>query len=324
MAYIDSVRSGSKTYYYLGKTVRIGPDKWKKVRIRLGTEKPSKETVAEKLKELKLEQYSVFNEEYLSADKLEFIDDFKEVCARHAKMVPKTVLAQEEEDFLIRFTYNSNAIEGNKLTLRDTYLIMKEKQIPTGAPPKDFMEALNGQEAFEFVKSYKGRLDVGFIERINGILTKNTGVEHPGVLRFFPVRILGAEFVPPPAEKVPEMLRDLIAFYYANRRRYHPFVMALLFHGAFVEIHPFEDGNGRTARTLLNWILMKAGYPRLYVPVKQRIKYYAAIDCHNEKRFKDYCNLMFEVMVDQMRESGSGQENGKGTPKGGIVHKSKK
>jgi Fic family protein len=305
MAYIDKIRSGNKTFYYLGKTVRIGPDKWKKLRVKLGTEPPSRELVARKLRDLNLERYKVFDDEYIDTHKLEFVDDFKDVYARHAKGIPKTVFEQEEMDFLIRFTYNSNAIEGNRLTLRDTYMILKEKQIPSGAPPKDHMEALNGQEAFEFVKAYKGRLNIPFIEKLNGILTKNTGVLYPGRIRHFPVRILGADFRPPEAEKVPRMLKDLIKFYYSNRRKHHPFVMALLFHGEFVRIHPFEDGNGRTGRTLMNWILMKAGYPKLFIPVKQRLKYYAALDCHNEDRLKDYCNYMFEVMVEQMQEAGA-------------------
>jgi Fic family protein len=71
-------------------------------------------------------------------------------------------------------------------------------------------------------------------------------------------------------------------------------------HSKFVEIHPFEDGNGRTGRTLMNWILIKAGYPKLYIPVKKRDKYYEAIDLHNSAKYKEYCEQMFEIMVDQM------------------------
>ena len=148
MSYIDKIKSGSKTFYYLGKTIRIGSDKWKKIRIKLGTEKPSKELVAEKLKELKLEELDIYNKDYIDANKLEVIDDFKEVYQNHIKKLPKTIIEKEESDFVIRFTYNSNAIEGNRLTLRETYLIIKDKQIPSGAPPKDYNEALNGKVEF--------------------------------------------------------------------------------------------------------------------------------------------------------------------------------
>lgn len=301
VAYIDTVKSGSKTFYYLGKTIRIGPNKWKKIRIRLGPEKPSKKLIAEKLKELRLEEYAVYNGDYIDANKLEFIDDFREAYQNHLKNAPKTVIEKEESDFVIRFTYNSNAIEGNRLTLRDTYLILKEKQIPSGAPPKDYNEALNGREALDFMKRYRGKLTIDFMENLNGILTKNTGVVYPGRVRFFPVKIVGTDFVPPDENEVPTRLKELIKFYYGNKSKLHPFVLAGLMHAKFVEIHPFEDGNGRTGRALMNWVLMRAGYPGLFVPVNGREKYYRAIDLHNAKKHKEYCNLMFELMVEQMK-----------------------
>ncbi len=303
MSYIDRVKSGKKTFYYLGKTIRIGPDKWKKIRIKLGTEKPSKELIVKKLKELKLEELDIYNKDYIDADKLEVIDDFKEVYQNHIKELPKTVIEKEESDFVIRFTYNSNAIEGNRLTLRETYLIIKEKQIPTGAPPKDYNEALNGKEALDFLKKYKGKMTIEFIEKINGILTKNTGVIYPGRVRFFPVKIEGADHVPPDEKEVPKLLKEMIKFYYSNKNKFHPFVMACLIHAKFVEIHPFEDGNGRTGRALMNWVLMKADYPKMYVPVSKRQKYYEAIDMHNIKKYKEYCNNLFELMLEQINLS---------------------
>jgi Fic family protein len=303
MAYIDKVESGAKTFYYLGKTIRLGPEKWKKIRIKLGAEKPSKELIAEKLKELKLEQYKIYNDEFIDSNKLEVIDDFKEVFQNHIKTLPKTVIEKGESDFIIRFTYNSNAIEGNRLTLRDTYLIINDKQIPSGAPPKDYNEAINGREAFDFLKKYKGKLTIEFIEKINGILTKNTGVIYPGRIRFFPVKIEGADFSPPSEKDVPRLLKEMIEFYYFNKNKLHPFVTACLMHAKFVEIHPFEDGNGRTGRALMNWVLIKAGYPKLFVPVKNRQQYYEAIDLHNVGKYKEYCCKMFELMLDQIHLS---------------------
>ncbi len=303
MAYIDKVKSGNKTFYYLGKTLRIGADKWKKIRIKLGTEKPSKGIIAKKLKELRLEQYKVYNEEFIDANKLEVIDDFREVFQNHVKTLPKTVIEKEESDFVIRFTYNSNAIEGNRLTLRDTYLIINEKQIPSGATPKDYNEAINGREAFDFLKKYNSKLTIEFIEKLNEILTKNTGVVYPGRIRFFQVKIEGADFIPPAEKDVPRLIKEMIAFYYKNKNKFHPFVMACLIHAKFVEIHPFEDGNGRTGRALMNWVLIKAGYPKLFVPVKNRQQYYEAIDLHNVRKYKEYLNKMFEIMMEQIHLS---------------------
>ena len=299
VAYIDRIRSGKKTFYYLGKTIRIAGNKWKKIRIRLGDSPPSKALIAKKLKELKLEQYDVYNEDYIDSAKLEVIDDFKEVYQNHLKEVPKTIIDKEETDFVIRFTYNSNAIEGNRLTLRDTFLIIKDKQIPSGAPPKDYNEAVNGKEAFDFLNGYQGKMSLEFIEELNGILVKNTGVVYPGRIRFFPVKIEGTDFAPPDSKDVSRLLKNMIRFYYENKNKFHPFVIACLVHAKFVEIHPFEDGNGRTGRALMNWALMKASYPKLYIPVSKRQKYYEAIDFHNEKRYKEYCSMLFECMVEQ-------------------------
>ncbi|MFA4887615.1 MAG: Fic family protein [Candidatus Nanoarchaeia archaeon] len=300
MAYVDVQKSGKGKAYYLGKTIRIGPNKWKKIRIKLGAEKPKTELINKKLKELKLEEYKIYNEEYVDAIKLETIDDFKEVYNNHRKILPKTVIEKEEMDFVIRFTYNSNAIEGNRLTLRETYLVIKEKQIPSGVPPKDYNEAVNGRECLEFLKNYKGKLTAEVIEKINEILTKNTGVIYPGRIRFFPVKIVGADFTPPDEKEVPKLLKQMIHFYDENKKKIHPFVLACLIHAQFVEIHPFEDGNGRTGRTLMNYVLIKAGYPKLFIPFKNRQQYYEAIDLHNVKKYKEYCNKMFEIMIEQL------------------------
>ena len=120
-------------------------------------------------------------------------------------------------------------------------------------------------------------------------------------MRFFPVKIEGADHIPPEPEEVRPLLKKMIQFYYENKRKIHPFVLAFLIHAHFVEIHPFEDGNGRTGRALMNWILMQASYPKIFVPVKLRQKYYEAIDLHNQKDVKGYCEKMFEVVMEQFK-----------------------
>ena len=81
----------------------------------------------------------------------------------------------------------------------------------------------------------------------------------------------------------------MITFYYENKKKIHPFVLAFLIQGKFEEIHPFEDGNGRTGRALMNWVLMQVGYPKVFVPVKLRPTYYEALDFYNVKNVKGYC-----------------------------------
>ena len=107
MTYIDRIKSGNKTFYYLGKTIRIGPNKWKKIRIKLGTEKPPKELISEKLKELKLEELDIYNSDYIDANKLEVIDDFKEVYQNHIKKMVNVLKKRRD------YAYKSiNEIDG--------------------------------------------------------------------------------------------------------------------------------------------------------------------------------------------------------------------
>ena len=126
---------------------------------------------------------------------------------------------------------------------------------------------------------------------------------YPGRIRFFPVNIEGTDFKPPEAKNVKPLLNKMIEFYYNNNKKIHPFVLACLIHAQFVEIHPFEDGNGRTGRCLMNWILMKAGYPKIFIPVKQRQRYYEAIDLHNENNIKGYCEKIFDIVIEQFNLS---------------------
>ena len=305
MTYIETIKRGDREYYYITKNLRVGINKWKKIRVYIKDKKPTKSEIkkyAEQI-EKQIEQEGLKKSEYsyLGEEDAETLQDIKKGYKEWLKKTPESLKNKLYDDFVIRFTYHSNAIEGNRLTLRDTYLIIKEKQIPSGAPPKDYNEAINGREVFEFVKKYKGKLSVEFIEKINEILTKNTGVIYPGRVRFFPVRIEGADHNPPHPEEVRSLLKKMIQFYYKNKRKIHPFIMACLVHAQFVEIHPFEDGNGRTGRTLMNWILMQAGYPKMFVPVKSRQKYYEAIDLHNQQNIKGYCEKMFEVVIEQFK-----------------------
>ena len=117
MAYVDKIKSGKKTFYYLGKTIRTGENKWKKIRIKLAEKEPTREEVGKKLRELRLKEYDVYNQDYLDAYKLEIIDDFKEVYNNHRKTIPKTVAEKEEADFLIRFTSRINASSSDSTTI---------------------------------------------------------------------------------------------------------------------------------------------------------------------------------------------------------------
>ncbi|MBR9692157.1 Fic family protein [Candidatus Woesearchaeota archaeon] len=308
MAYIETLKRGKKNYYYLTKNIRISQNKWKKVRIYLGDKKPSDKEInklAGKI-EKKAAKEGLANSKflYLKSDDAETLQDLKESYNEWLRHIPKSLQKKLDDDFLIRFTYNSNAIEGNRLTLRQTALILKDKVIPSGVRAQDYNEAINGKECLDYLKSYKGELNNTLLEKINGILTKNTGVIYSGRIRFFDVRIDGSKHIPPKYQEVKKHLLNLMKWYSANKNKMHPFELAAIIHGKIAWIHPFEDGNGRTARAIMNFILMKKGYPMFFIPVEKIEKYYKALDIFDKNEYRGYVFRMLKLIIDQVRSYG--------------------
>lgn len=305
MAYVEIIKRGEKEYFYLTKNVRLGSNKWKKFRIYLGYKKPSKADIKkhtgeiEKKVPVKVSEYS-----FLSEHDAETLQDLKESYKEWLKKTPETLKKKLYDDFVIRFTYNTNAIEGNRLTLRQTALILKDRVIPSGVRASDYHEAINGKECMEFLKNYKGGLNSKLLGSINGILTKNTDVVYGGRIRFFDVKIEGSNHVPPKHEEVKKHLLNLYKWYSANKNKLHPFELAVMIHAKIAWIHPFEDGNGRTARAVMNWILMKNNYPMFFIPFEKRELYYESLDEADKGNYKKYTSEMLHLIIDQIRSYG--------------------
>lgn len=307
MAYIETIMRNGRSYYYLTKNVRLSLNKWKKIRVFLGGKKPSEEKLgvcAKEIEEKAKPFEKISNYTYLCEHDAETLQDLKESYNVWLKQIPKSVKDKLDEDFVIRFTYHSNAIEGNRLTLRQTALILKDKVIPSGVRAEDYNEAVNGKECLDYIKLYKGELNTGFIEKINEILTKNTGVVYGGRIRFFDVRIQGSSHVPPPYAEVKKHMLNLFKWYSANKKKLHPFELASLIHAKLTWIHPFEDGNGRTSRAVMNFILMKKGFPMFFIPFEKREEYYHSLDLADKGDYKAYISKMMQLIIDQIRSYG--------------------
>jgi len=308
MAYIDKVKSGNKTFYYLGKTLRLGANKWKKIRVYVGDKKPTKSEIqkyAEQIeKQIKQEGLKKSEYSFLGEEDAETLQDLKEGYKAWLKKTPESLKNKLYDDFVIRFTYHSNAIEGNRLTLRQTALILKDKVIPSGVRTSDYHEAVNGKECLEFLKEYKRELNNKLLEKVNGVLTKNTGVVYGGRIRFFDVKIEGSKHVPPPSEEVKKHLLNMHKWYSANKHKLHPFELATMIHAKLTWIHPFEDGNGRTSRAIMNWILMKNGYPMFFIPFEKREEYYMTLEEADKENFREYITRMLRLIIDQVRSYG--------------------
>ncbi|MBN1385549.1 Fic family protein [Candidatus Woesearchaeota archaeon] len=312
MTYIETIRRGNKKYYYITKNIRADINRWKKIRIYVGDKKPTKAEIKKHAEEIekRAEKEGLTKSEYvyLSIRDAETLQDLKESYKEWVKKTPESIRKKFYDDFVIRFTYNTNAIEGNRLTLRQTALILKDRVLPSGVRASDYHEAVNGKECLEYLKSYKGGLNNKLLEKVNGILTKNTDVSYSGRIRFFDVKIEGSKHTPLSNEKVKKHLLNMYKWYSANKNKLHPFELATLIHAKIAWIHPFEDGNGRTARAIMNWLLIKNGYPMFFIPFWRREEYYMTLEEADKENFKDYVARMLRLIIDQVRYYGHKRE----------------
>ncbi|MEF9984611.1 MAG: Fic family protein [Oscillospiraceae bacterium] len=215
--------------------------------------------------------------------------------------------ARLNEEFIVEYTYNSNAIEGNTLTLRETDMVLRGLTIDK-KPLKDHMEAVGHKEAFEFISDLvkeNAPLTERTIKQIHYLVLADKKDDR-GVYRRVPVRIMGAKHEPVQPYLIEPKLTELLLKYSASDENI--ITKLVRFHIEFEEIHPFIDGNGRTGRLLVNLELMKAGYPPIDIKFTDRIAYYNAFDEYHvknnlsamEKLFAGYVNERLNMYLSML------------------------
>ncbi|MDO5100317.1 MAG: Fic family protein [Eubacteriales bacterium] len=218
-------------------------------------------------------------------------------------------VARLGEEFIVEYTYNSNAIEGNTLTLRETDLVLRGLTIDQ-KPLKDHMEAVGHKEAFDFVSELvKDNVPISesIIKQIHYLVLADKK-EDRGVYRRVPVRIMGAQHEPVQPYLIAPKMEQLLYDFAASTE--HIVTKLARFHIEFEGIHPFIDGNGRTGRLLVNFELMKAGFPPIDIKFTDRIAYYNAFDeyhvKHNlsamENLFAGYINARLDMYLDMLQD----------------------
>ena len=216
-------------------------------------------------------------------------------------------IARLNEEFIVEYTYNSNAIEGNTLTLRETDLVLRGLTIDQ-KPLKDHMEAVGHKEAFDFVSELvKDNVPISesIIKQIHYLVLADKK-EDRGVYRRIPVHIIGAQHEPVQPYLIEPKMEQLLYDFAASTE--HIVTKLARFHIEFEGIHPFIDGNGRTGRLLVNLELMKAGFPPIDIKFTDRIAYYRAFDEYHVKRnlsamenlFAGYINARLDMYLDML------------------------
>ena len=197
------------------------------------------------------------------------------------KKQPKEGFENRYEVFTSDFTYNSTAIEGNTFTLQETAQLLFEGITPRKSI-KEINEILNHKKAFDFILNYKGDITKEFICDLHKIVVKDTLKEELktqiGRFRNLQVYIRGTDWLPPKPEDVPKEIKSLLFWYSKNKNKLHPIIISAYFHIGFETIHPFVDGNGRTGRLLMNFILHKNNLPMINIPNSIKHKYYRALE----------------------------------------------
>ncbi|MFD2115127.1 Fic family protein [Paenibacillus yanchengensis] len=209
--------------------------------------------------------------------------------------LPKYTLQSLREKLYLEWTYNSNAIEGNTLTINETKVVLEGITVG-GKTMREHLEVINHREAITYVEDIVQKAEPFSewqIKNLHRLVLKGIEDEYAGVYRIQQVFISGAVHIPPDPLRIQEQMDQLMHWYHGAAQAFHPIVSGAMLHAIFVGIHPFIDGNGRTSRLLLNLELMKSGYPPIIIKVDNRLAYYNALDkAHTTEDTQDFIALV--------------------------------
>lgn len=256
---------------------------------------------------------------YLTSDKrMEVIDvsssipalkKLSELQAAWAQHKPLNSLQLQKmmEYFHTEYTYESNQIEGNTLDMQETHLVVNEGITIGGKTMREHLEAVNHQEAIGFIIDLVAR-KIDFTEstlkQIHQLILKGIDPKGAGVYRNVQVRISGSKHLPPEAFLLSGLMDDYFRFYQLHKNNLHPVILAAEMHERLVSIHPFIDGNGRTSRLVMNFILLQHGYPivSLKGDLTNRQRYYKALEAVQiNHQNADFYQLIIERTEDALK-----------------------
>ena len=216
-----------------------------------------------------------------------------------SRPLPKIALNKIRESLSIEWTYNSNSIEGNTLSLRETQMVLQEGITIKGKSLREHFETYNHDKAIDYLFSI---INDNYVLRsidilsLHALVLRSIEEDFAGRIRNGGVRISGANFVPPNSNKVSDLLDELIDFVNTNPLELNDIELAAVFHHKLVWIHPFFDGNGRTVRLAMNLLLMRCGFPPAIILKNDRKKYYEALNQANNGNYQKLMLLMCQAL----------------------------
>lgn len=221
--------------------------------------------------------------------------------------LPPDALQKIENAFAIEYTYESNRIEGNTLTLQETELVVNEGVTIAGKSMREHLEAINHVEAIDYIKDFaKGGMEISerTIKEIHAIVLHGIDRENAGRYRGVPVMISGSTHVPPQPYLIqPQMEAFMTRFAEMEEQGIHPVLIAAYLHDELVRIHPFIDGNGRTSRLLMNLYLLRNGYTLVNLKGSNegKISYYKALEAsHTENNPVEFQKVVIRAEIESL------------------------
>ena len=308
--YFKEKKINGKKYRYIVESVRLPDGKVKTLeKIYKGENKKELGEFFDKKKKEQFVKYALANfkgDNIFTKEQIAKIEEIRLDYIKILKKLPKKNFKDLLDRFTANFTYESNALEGNSLTLKDVVIIMFENISIKGKELREVYETRNSRKVVEMILANKIKINEKDIIKMHRVLIKDIDIRI-GYKRF-PNVILGKRIKTTPPERVAYEMKKLVRWYEDNKRKVHPLKLASLFHGRFEQIHPFEDGNGRVGRFLINLILSEQKYPPLIIRKSQRLSYLAALEKFDGgysgalerfllKRFKETYKKFFEIYI---------------------------
>lgn len=237
---------------------------------------------------------------------LQKADSYKKKISS-ARPLAKEELKSLDDYFRIGFTYSSNALEGNTLTISETKILLENGITVGGRPLKDCYEAVGHGAAYDFMLELARQQDMKItadtIKKLHRLFYQKVDADQAGQYRSIQVYISGTEYVPPAPDEIPRLMAHLTDQILSSRSTLHPIELAAMAHKRLVDIHPFIDGNGRTARLLMNLILVNTGYGVVSIPPVWRNDYINALSASRRLNDMDpFSKLIAECVIETERD----------------------
>ena len=278
-----------KEYYYLEHSIRNNGKVVNKTKY-LGDSIP--ENIEKIKKEFMLELY-----------KEKWFSSFEKIKAKYQheqKIMPPSTRIKEKQIFAVKFTYNTQRIEGSTLSLRETANLLEKGITPKEKPIYDVLEAEAHKNVFFGTLEYKKDLSSQIVLYWHKKLFEKTKPDIAGKTRNHQVGIPGSKFMPPMPAEIETELKEFFDWHNKNKDKLNPVELAALVHLKFVTIHPFGDGNGRISRLMMNFVLHKNNYPMLDIAYEKRMGYYTALERSQVKKdVSPFLNWFFRRYIQE-------------------------